>query len=293
MEETGRKMKQKHILLLLVASLLSVMAACSAPSRQSNSATPVVSATAGNTASGMFDHNGFDKLLATYVNEQGWVDYAGLQTRRTELGAYLGTLAEANPQEFPNDAERLAFWINAYNAFTLADVLDDVYRKHSSVNEIEAAFFRGKKHRIAGAELTLDEIEKRGRDLHDPRIHFAVVCASTSCPKLQRFAFTAPQLDEQLNQTAHLFLNDPTRGLRVDRDRNQIILSPIFKWYASDFTGGPGLLARAKAELSGSEILAYVKKYAPAEAVQFIIENNPRADYLAYDWSLNSQETHK
>lgn len=243
-------------------------------------------------SSGAFNHGAFDQVLSADVNDQGWVDYAGLQSNRTALDTYRKTLATASPQGFSNEAERLAFWINAYNAHTLADVLDDVYKKAKGVKEVNG-FFDQKKHRVAGEDLTLNEIEKHGRDLKDPRLHFAVVCASTSCPKLQRFAFTGPQLEEQLTKIAHDFLADPSRGMRVDKDRGEVNLSSIFKWYAGDFTMSSPVLARVRAEVSGSEVLEYVKKYAPADAVQFITAENPRVKYLDYDWSLNAQENHQ
>lgn len=285
--------RQKILLpvLLLASFSLWLLAACSPQPPQTPASAPVVSATAGNAAvRGMFDHGALDKILATYVNDQGRVDYAGLQNNRAALDDYLKTLATASPQSFPNDAERLAFWMNAYNAFTLADVLDGVYKKHKGVREVKG-FFDAKKHRIAGADLTLDQIEKRGRELKDPRIHFGVVCASTSCPKLQRFAFTAPQLEEQLSRITREFLSDPARGLRPEKDRNEIHLSSIFKWYAGDFTMSSSVLARVKAEVSGSEVLEYVKKHAAPDIAQFISEKNPTVKYLDYDWSLNTQET--
>ncbi|MFN7947177.1 MAG: DUF547 domain-containing protein [Blastocatellia bacterium] len=283
--------KVRLIIALMISAIALFFAACSAPTGKSAPA-PVASATAGSAPRGMFDHGGLEKILATYVNDNGWVDYAGLLNNRAALDDYLKSLATASPPQFPNDAERLAFWMNAYNAFTVADVLDDVYQKHQSVREVKG-FFDTKKHRLAGEDLTLDQIEKRGRELKDPRIHFGVVCASTSCPKLQRFAYTGPQLEEQLSRITREFLTDPSRGLRADRDRNEVHLSSIFKWYAGDFTMSSSVLARVKAEVSGSEVLDYVKKHAPAEVVQFIIESNPTVKYIDYDWSLNAQETHR
>ena len=241
------------------------------------------------------DTSGYDRLLRTYVNDQGWVDYAGLAHERTGLNRFLGELASVSPTEFKDQSERLAFWINAYNAYTLADVLDTVYDKHKSVRQV-SGFFDGRKHAVAGEQLTLDEIEKRGRDLHDPRIHFAIVCASTSCPKLQRFAYTGQALERQLDQAATAFLADPKRGLRFDLEHKELSVSPIFKWYAGDFTGnssGAGSLwARAKATVSGGELLDFVARYAPDDVAQAIRENRPALHYFSYDWSLNSLNTH-
>lgn len=239
-----------------------------------------------------FDHKALGDLLAAYVNEQGWVDYAGLRKERDKLDQYLVRLATANPGSFPSDAERLAFWINAYNAFTLADVLDDVYGKAKSVRDVKG-FFDGKKHKIAGAELTLDEIEKQGRDLQDPRLHFAVNCASASCPKLQRFAFSGAELDGQLQKCALAFLSDMVRGMNYDPSRNQVSLSPIFKWYAADFTRSNAVVARIEAEASGAVLLAAAMQYVPAEVAQFLREKKPTVQYFEYDWSLNAQDTHQ
>ncbi len=237
------------------------------------------------------DHKPLGELLSAYVNKDGWVDYAGLQKDRAKLDAYLAVVATATPANFPNDAERLAFWINAYNACTLADVLADVYGKRKSVKEIEKAFFDTKKHAVAGEQLTLNQIEQKGRDLQDPRIHFAVNCASASCPKLQRYAYYGGELEAQLSNAAREFLADSGRGLNYDPSRNVAYLSPIFKWYAADFTQANSVVARIKAEASGEELLEVAKKYMPTDVAEYFTEKKPKVDYLEYDWSLNAQET--
>lgn len=242
-----------------------------------------------------YETSGYDRLLHRYVTDNGWVNYAGLARERGDLNRFLGELGKISPNEFKNKEDRLAFWINAYNAFTVADVLDTVYGKHQSVRQVRG-FFDGRRHLVAGEQLTLDEIEKRGRDLHDPRIHFAIVCASTSCPKLQRFAYTGDKLDSQLDQAAREFLADPNRGLRYDTKKNELYVSPIFKWYAGDFTstwGGAGSLwARVEATVSGSDLLNFIAHYAPPEVAHQIQEHAPVVHYLDYDWSLNALDTH-
>ncbi len=282
------------ITVVIVASLglaLLIAACSSAPETRQNLSPPQTSTPSATPA---FDHGSFNALLETYVNDGGRVDYAGLSRDRAKLDAYLNMLGSTNPQSFPNNDERLAFWINAYNAFTLRDVLDDVYQKFKRVPEV-AGFFDEKTHRVAGQDLTLDQIEANGRNLQDPRIHFAVVCASTSCPKLRRFAYTGPQLQEQLTRVTREFLADAQRGMRVDRTNNTIYLSSIFKWYAGDFAGstsGAGqVFERVKASVSGAAGLNYVKSYVSSDVAQLIAEKSPSVDYLPYDWSLNAQET--
>jgi hypothetical protein len=237
------------------------------------------------------DVSEYDRLLRTYVTEDGWVDYAGLARERDTLNRFLEQLAKGSPPAYKSKTEQLAFWINSYNAFTLADALDTVYGKQHGVRQVRG-FFDKRKHSVAGERLTLDEIEKHGRDLRDPRIHFAIVCASTSCPKLRRFAYAGEKLDAQLDQAARGFLADANRGLRYDASHNALYVSPIFKWYAGDFTGEGSLWARAKATVSGSELLDFIARYAPSDVAQRIRERPPTLHYFDYDWSLNSQDNH-
>jgi Protein of unknown function, DUF547 len=264
------------------------LTACNQSPTNSTAPSSLSSPTATAMASG-FNHKPLDELLSTYVGRDGWVDYAALQKDRAKLDAYVATLATAQHGSFPNDAERLAFWINAYNANTLVAVLDDIYGKHKSVKEIEQEFFKTKKHPVAGEQLTLDEIEKKGRDMKDPRIHFVVNCASASCPKLQRYAFTGAELETQLTQATRDFLGDSTRGMNYVPGSNEVYLSPIFKWYAGDFTNESSTVARVKAETSGQELLEVAKKYVPAEVANFLTEKKPKVKYLEYDWTLNDK----
>jgi len=263
--------------------------------QKSHEATTEQTREAADAHRPVLDVSEYDRLLRTYVTDDGWVDYAGLAHERAVLNRFLEQLAKVSPTADKSKTEQLAFWINSYNAFTLADALDMVYGKRQGVRQV-SGFFDKRKHAVGREQLTLDEIEKRGRDLHDPRIHFAIVCASTSCPRLQRFAYTGEKLDGQLTQAAREFLEDTTRGLRYDARHNDLYVSPIFKWYAGDFTGSPSaagsFLARAKATVSGSELLDFIGQYAPREVVQHIKENPPALHYFGYDWSLNSLETH-
>lgn len=242
-----------------------------------------------------FDHGILSALLSRYVDDHGWVDYEGLKNDRRELNRYLESLDEINPDQLSGACERLAFWINSYNAFTLADVMDDVYGKTASVRDVPG-FFNRKRHAIAFRHLTLDEIEQQGRNIHDPRIHFALVCASTSCPRLQRFAYQGKDLDAELDRAARDFLGDPDRGARIDSN-GRLLLSPILKWYAGDFSGQSGrlagLFARFKANVSDQAALDYVATYVPPDMRRWIEEKHPGIHYLDYDWSLNAQSAHK
>jgi len=234
-------------------------------------------------------------LLSRHVNGGGWVDYAGLRRDRTVLQSYLDTLRNVDVAKLPSDAERLAFWIDAYNAFTLNDVLEYVDGKTDSVKKVNG-FFDKNKHPIAGESLTLDEIERHGRNLRDPRIHFAINCASGSCPKLQPFAYTAAELDRQLNRVTSEFFADSGRGLRLQRNENTVLLSPILEWYAGDFSGATSatgqFLSRARAAISGDNVIEFVVNHVGQDVASYIRQQRPTVKYLDYDWTLNSQKLH-
>lgn len=241
------------------------------------------------------DQSALSGLLARHVNAEGWVDYAGLRQERPALQSYLDTLRNVDAARLPSDAARLAFWINAYNAFTLNDVLEYVDGKTDSVKKVNG-FFDKNKHPIAGKSLTLDEIERRGRNLRDPRIHFAINCASGSCPKLQPFAYTGPELDRQLNRVTSEFFADPGRGLRLQKNENTVSLSPILEWYAGDFSGTTSatgqFLSRARAAISGDNVLEFVVNHVGQDVASYIRRQRPTVKYLDYDWTLNSQKLH-
>ena len=138
--------------------------------------------------------------------------------------------------------------------------------------------------------------ERRGRNLHDPRIHFAVNCASASCPKLQPFAYTAAELDHQLDRVTRDFFGDSGRGLRLERNENTIFLSPILKWNAGDFNGATTatgqFLSYARAAVSGNNVLDFVLGYVSQDVATYIHQKRPTVKYLDYNWTLNSQKLH-
>ena len=241
------------------------------------------------------DQNALTRILSRHVNAAGWVDYVGLRQDRPALKAYLATLRTVDVAKLPSDSARLAFWINAYNAFTLDDVLEYVDGKTDSVKKVDG-FFDKHTHPIAGQMLTLDEIEKRGRAMHDPRIHFAINCASASCPKLRPYAYSAEDLNRQLDQVAGEFFADPGRGLRLDRKSNTLYLSPILKWYAGDFSGATSttgeFLSWARAALSGDNVIEFVVHHVNGDIAAYIRQNRPTVQYMDYNWTLNSQKLH-
>lgn len=214
--------------------------------------------------------------------ERGGVDYAALKRDRADLDTYLASLAGVRPAALDED-EGLAFWINAYNAVVVHHVLER-YPGIENVKLVDG-FFDRITFPVAGEELTLDQIEQRGIDLGDERIHFAVVCASTSCPDLRDEPYVAERLDEQLREQTRAFLSDESKGLRYDREANTAHLSSIFKWYAGDFTGGSTVVAF----FARGGVLEWVIEHSPDELARVLERNDPSVRYLDYDWSLNDR----
>jgi len=213
--------------------------------------------------------------LAQRFVAQGRVDYAGFAAERAALDRYLAASAEADPFRLSSDAARLAFWINAYNACVVKSVLD--HQPLSSVKDVRG-FFNRVRFRVAGRELTLDGIEGEGRKLKDWRIHFAVVCASTSCPPIRPEAYTAQRLDAQLAEQVREFLRDERNGLRLED--STLWVSSIFKWYAKDFVPGT---------LTAESLLQLLRPHLDPVAAQAMGDRALTLTFLPYDWSLNAQ----
>jgi hypothetical protein len=210
------------------------------------------------------------------------VDYSGLRKAREDLDIYLRSLTVADPEKSSRN-DQLAFWINAYNAVTVHFVLER-YPGLRSVKDVEG-FFDELTYTVAGRDLTLDEIETEARSFGDPRVHFAVVCASQSCPELRGDPYEGEVLADQLEEQTRRFLLDPEKGLRFDRQRGEVWLSSIFKWYAGDFTGGSTVVAY----FSRGKVLAWLLPHLPRELADEIEERVPSVRYLEYDWSLNDR----
>lgn len=221
------------------------------------------------------------RVLAEHAVDGG-VDYAALARDRSDLDAYLRSLARARTGAM-GESEAVAFWTNAYNAVVLHHVLER-YPGIESVRDVDG-FFDELTFPVAGEELTLDEIEERGRDLGDPRVHFAVVCASTSCPDLRGEPYDAGRIDAQLRDQTRRFLSDESKGLRWEPEEDTLWLSSIFKWYAGDFTGGSTVLAF----FARGGVLDWVVEHAPPAIARKLRGEDPSVRYLDYDWGLNDR----
>lgn len=215
-------------------------------------------------------------------HREGGMDYGGLAADPAELNAYLTELSSQTVEGWSDDAA-LAFWINAYNAVVVHQVIQR-YPKIDSVKDIDGVFDEI-TYPIAGEDLTLNAIESRCRDLGGARVHFAVVCASESCPDLQSQPFEAATLEPQLAAAVASFLDDRNKGMRFDETTNTLWLSSIFKWYAGDFTGGSTVVAF----FARGGVVDWVVQHLPHELSRELRAKRPKVRYLDYDWSLNDR----
>jgi len=228
-----------------------------------------------STSSGpSFDHSNFDALLKKHVDADGWVDYEGFNKDAASLDAYIDSLAAAPFVDLDRD-EKLAFLINAYNAFTLRLILDHYPIK--SIKDIpKAKRWDAKRWHIGKQTLSLNQIEHEQirPKFAEPRIHFALVCAAIGCPPLRNEAYRADQIDKQLEaQTRYVHTHD--RWLRHERNGKVVRLSKLYDWYGSDFK-----------QVAGS-VLEFAARYAPSLKAAMTNGKPPRIAWLDYDWTLN------
>jgi len=242
-----------------------------------------------------FDHSDWDRLLKKHVVSinQGvatQVDYDGFLRDRFELKAYLGSLESVTKSSF-NDwskQEKLAFLINAYNAWTVELILTE-YPELESIKDL-GSWIKSPWDRkfipLLGSVHSLDEIEhgmiRADSVYQEPRIHFAVNCASIGCPALATSAFTGDKLDSQLNQATHHFLSDRSRNYLSGDTLN---ISKIFKWYRNDFERNWGGYRKLQEFLITFRSSLDLSDYDIQRLNSGVIE----IEFLDYDWRLNDK----
>lgn len=249
------------------------------------------------TAASAFDHRhaAWDALLKKNVaiapgGNAASVRYAGMRAERKSLKAYLGSLSTVSAAEYGgwSRAQRLAFLINAYNAFTVELVLTR-YPDLASIKDLGGLFqspWKREFFSLLGKERSLDAIEhgmiRAPGAFDEPRIHVALVCASIGCPMLRNESYTAERLDAQLEDGMRRFLSDRSRN-RFDAAGGTLFVSKLFDWYGKDFEqghAGYGSLAAVFAKYA--ELLADTR-----EAQARLRAGDYRLEFLDYDWKLN------
>lgn len=223
-------------------------------------------------------HKAYDELLQKYVDEKGMVDYKGLKAERPKLQSYLNILESNPPQDNWTRDQKLAYWINAYNAFTLELILE--HYPVASIKDIGSTIkipfvstaWDIKFINIGNEEYDLNNIEHGiiRKEFNEPRIHFALVCAAVSCPKLQRRAYSPEKLEEQLTKATKEFLANPAKN--EFKNTNQATLSKLFNWYGGDFK-------------NNGTLIEFINQYAPTK-----LSKDADIDWKDYDWALNEQQ---
>lgn len=219
-----------------------------------------------------FSHQAFDEVLKAHVKD-GVVNYPAV-ANDARFPVYLDQLNRVDPNALPGRRHRLAFWINAYNAFAIKGILDG-YSPLTTIGQWR--YFIGRTYRVGGESINLYDLERNVLipNFHEPRIHFAIVCASQSCPRLRSQAFTADRLEAQLEENARAFVNDPTKN-RFNRENHTAYLSKIFEWFEPDF------------RRHGKSLLNYVRRYVNDTELAADLATQPyRIEFLEYDWHLN------
>ena len=232
------------------------------------------------------DHAAWDALLRKYVDARGMVNYVAWKASSADVQALDGYLRQLWAASFsPQSAARvrLAFWINAYNAVTIKGILRE-YPTTSIRNHTARVFgyniWKDLHLLVEGRPYSLEQIEHEVlRKMGEPRIHFAIVCASIGCPRLLDEAYVPQKLDQKLTVNARAFFADPTK-FRYDDTRKSISMSPILKWFGEDFGNDE------------AEQMRRIAPYLPDAAAQRLAASgSARISFLDYDWDLNDQAT--
>lgn len=238
--------------------------------------------------------------LSKYVDPRGNVDYKGWKRDQGQLNSFLKSLELLGQSKYSSMGrdEQLALWINAYNAYTVKVVLDHYPIKRSGLNlypsnsirQIDGAWDKYKLS-VAGRRVSLSEIENKilREEFREPLIHFAINCASKSCPKLLNKPYLASSIRYQLETSTRSFMADEQKN-KFDQTKKRISISSIFQWYRDDFKKSmPSKTALPNRSITDTAIIKFIEKYGPDKHRDWLSSNDFKLEYLPYDWSLNER----
>ena len=229
------------------------------------------------------DHSSYDSLLQKYVDKDGMVNYAAWQRNSADrklLGQYLVQLSQASPSIKSSREGQLAFWINAYNATTLEGMLQEYPTSSIRNHTAKIACYNIWKDLpllVGGKPHSLEAIEHQVlRKMGEPRIHFAIVCASVGCPRLLNEAYVPDRLEEQLAMNSRDFFAR-SQNFHVDANGTMHV-SAILDWFGDDF----GATQQAQ--------LTFLQKYLPEDAQRLAVNPRAKVTFQEYNWSINEQK---
>jgi hypothetical protein len=253
-----------------------------------------------------FDFSDYDSVLKTFVDGSAMVNYRKLKARPQRLNTFITDMGNLSPGGYDkwSDKDKIAFWLNAYNALTLKAIIDNYPIKSSffrsrvwpknSIRQI-AGVWDKKTFRVMGRNLTLEHIEHKilRVKFNEPRIHMAMVCAAMGCPPLRNEPYVGEKLDEQLDDQTRRFLANSDK-FKIDRGGNTLYLSPIFEWFADDFIKKYGPTRDiGEHNRKVSSVLNFVSPYLRETDKKYMLAGRFKIKYLKYDWSLNEQRARK
>lgn len=251
----------KYSLILLIGlSTYSCFSAKGLPIKE------VKEQTSAQTSNEQLDHSYWNDLLKKYVDDNGNVDYKGFKTESKQLNEYIDYLASKVPSENWSINEQLAYFINVYNANTIKLIIDNYPLK--SIKDINNPWMKNRL-KIGDKDYSLADIENGIlRKMNEPKIHFAINCASYSCPKLLNIAYTSENVQELMELATREFINNSNKN---KISSNNPKLSEIFKWYKSDFT-------------ENGSLIDYINQYSKTP-----VSADAKIDYIEYNWNLNDK----
>jgi hypothetical protein len=224
-------------------------------------------------------------LLDRYRDPVGNVNYFALLGDKAVV-KYAEDLADFNLDSLKSREAQLAFWINSYNALSIYGVVKKIKSDPGFVKKGignwfgRVRFFALQRFNVGGRSFTLRSIENMMRkEFQEPRIHFALNCSTLGCPVLKDGLYSAENLENELEEAAKLYIRS-NRGSWLDRDKKELHLSLIFKWYRDDF------------KATGKSLIQYVAGYLPDEDADYLLNNEKviKTRFIEYDWSLNNSD---
>ena len=227
-------------------------------------------------ASNFKAYESFNMILESYVDSSGMINYKGIRENPYSFSEYFDFIENISPRSHPSSfkskADEMAYWINAYNALTVKIMMENP--EANSILDMSSFLIFKKRFVVGGENMSLNRIEHKilRKGFKDPRIHFAINCASLSCPPLGNRIFLGDTLEQQLDEKTRNFIAN-TINVRIDHNEKIIYLNKIFKWFAKDFNNVRLFISQY---LSDKESYSIIKDY--------------KIKYFDYDWNLNESK---
>lgn len=251
-------------------------------------------------------YDDYAAVLKKHVDDAGMVNYKSLKAKPEKLKTFIAAVGKLDPNSYDkwNNKEKIAFWLNAYNAFTLQAIIDNypikssflksMYYPKNSIRQISGVWDKI-TFKVMGRLYTLKHMEHKilRKEFDEPRIHMALVCAAMGCPPLRNKPYIGLKLDAQLDDQSRRFLTN-TQKFRIDRKNKRVYLSPIFKWFKKDFVHKYSSKKNTAAQKRKiSVVLRFITSHLEKADSDYILDGAFKIKYLKYDWSLNEQQIKK